>query len=60
MLAQATNDERNEFLGDFKVIAIRPKALSVKLPEGVARQFKSLGLLLVFRIDHVEDGISRA
>jgi hypothetical protein len=60
MLAQATNDERNELLGDFKVIAIRPKALSVKLPEGVARQFKSLDLLLVVRIGHVEDGISRA
>lgn len=39
MLAQPTDDERDFFLCDFHIFAIRPETLRVKVLERLAREF---------------------
>ena len=41
MLAQAANDKRDFLLRNFRVLAIRPEALGIKLLERLARQLKT-------------------
>ena len=52
-------DEGNEFLGNFQVLAIRPEALSVELLERAARQFESLDSLMILHFGHLADCVSR-